>query len=1147
MLPYSGSVFVDDGIVFYSASDLAAAARCEYALLRSFDAHLGWGAPVAVEDELLARTAKLGGEHEHRHLDELRSRADESVVLIGRPRYTVAGLTAAAEQTMRAVQRRAPVIYQAAMFDGRFVGFADFLLFDGEEYRLRDTKLARSVKVESLLQLAAYADVLAAAGVPVSPEVELVLGDGATARYPVGELLPVYRRRRAELERLLDGHFAGGAEVGWEDEHVRACFRCPECTIQIRAHDDLLLVANMRVSQRARLIDAGITTMTDLANHDGPVPEMSLRSIAALTAQARLQIAPRVDGRPPYEIADPQPLSLLPDPDKGDLFFDFEGDPLWTADGTEWGLEYLFGVLEVGGTFRPLWAHDRRRERQAFLDFLEMVRKRRRRYPKMHIYHYAPYEKTALLRLAGRYGVGEEEVDGLLRNGVLVDLYPLIRKSIRVGTDNYSLKSLEPLYMGSQLRSGDVTTATDSILQYARYCESRAEGRDDDAAGILQEICDYNHYDCTSTRNLRDWLINRAIECGVLPLGAQPVVDGAGAGAEDDDQLARTLAAFAGDPVDGRTDEQTAVALIAAARGYHRREDKPFWWAHFDRLNNPADEWGDSNDVFLADDAEVVKDWHLPSNRARKQQRWVKITGTLASGSLDTSVFALYEPPAPTGLIDNPDRRAAGNAEITGVDDPNVPTEITICEKEPTAGGTFAQLPFAVTPGRPFPTGKLRESIDNAAAEVAAGLPALPDTAIVDILLRRTPRTRSGAPLPHTGDAAADITAALLDLDSSYLAVHGPPGTGKTSTAAKVIARLVNDHRWRVGVVAQSHAVVENLFRELIKADVDPARIAKKDSAAGVAWQVIDKDAYGGFIASSANDGCVIGGTAWDFANDTRVDTRSLDLLVIEEAGQFCLANTIAAARAAANLMLLGDPQQLPQVRQGRHPEPVDVSALGWLVERHRTLPDQRGYFLDLSYRMHPAVCEPVSRLSYDGRLRSDEQITGARCLEGHRPGVRTLIVDHDGNSTSSPEEAATIVAEIGRSLGAKWTDEHGSRRLRPDDVLVVAPYNAQVLLLREHLDTAGLSDVDAGTVDKFQGRQAPVVFVSMTASSIDDVPRGISFLLNRNRLNVAVSRAKYASVIVQSRALTEYLPSDPSGLIELGAFLSLSPCEPPA
>ena len=1136
-------MFVADDRVIYSASDLAAAARCEYALLRSFDAQLGWGPPVAVEDELLARTAKLGGEHEQRHLDELRELADDTVAIIGRPKYTVAGLTAAAEQTMHAVERRAPVIYQAAMFDGRFVGFADFLVFDGTQYRLRDTKLARSVKVEALLQLAAYADTLAATGVPVAPEVELVLGDGATATYRVDELLPVYLPRRAALQRLLDDHLAGGTAVSWEDDEVRACFRCPECAIQVRATDDLLLVAGMRVSQRARLIEADITTLSALAKHDGPVPELPARTVASLTAQARLQIAPRVDGKPPYEIADPQPLNLLPDPDKGDLFFDFEGDPLWTTDGREWGLEYLWGVLEVGGAFRPLWAHDRASERQALVDFLAMVRKRRKRYPKMHIYHYAAYEKTALLRLAGHYGVGEDEVDDLLRSGVLVDLFPLVRKSIRVGTENYSLKSLEPLYMGSELRTGDVTTASESITMYARYCELRADGRADEAANVLKEIEDYNRYDCRSTHKLRDWLIKIAIESSVPPLGPQPVADGTAV--EDTDELARTLMAFAGDGVEERSPEQTAVALFAAARGYHRREDKPFWWAHFDRLNNPVDEWGDTNDVFLADDVgEVVKDWHLPSSRARKQQRWVKLTGTLAAGGLNSSVFALYNPPSPAGLTDNPDRRAAGNAEIINVDDPNIPTEVIICEREPKDGGTFPEVPFALTPGRPFPTGKLRESIDTAAADVAAGLPTLPDSAIVDILLRRVPRTRSGAPLPHTGDTATDITAALLDLDSSYLAVHGPPGTGKTYTAARIIARLVNDHQWRVGVAAQSHAVVENLFRDLITADVDPARIGKKDSPPGAAWQDVDKDDYAAFIAT--NDGCVIGGTAWDFANDTRVDAGSLDLLVIEEAGQFCIANTIAVARAARNLMLLGDPQQLPQVSQGHHPEPVDASALGWLVDGHRTLPEELGYFLDRSYRMHPAVCGPVSRLSYEGRLRSEESRTAARTLDGYPPGVRVLTVDHDGNSTSSPEEAAVIVAATQRLLGSPWTDEDGTRELGQDDVLVVAPYNAQVLLLQDHFEAAGLPDVAVGTVDKFQGRQAPVVFVSMTASSIDDVPRGISFLLNRNRLNVAVSRAKYLSIIVRSQTLTEYLPSTPDRLVELGAFLSLAACDTP-
>ena len=223
--------------VIYSASDLAAASRCEYALLRAFDAKLGRGPAVSVEDELLARTAKLGGEHEQRHLDELRELSQENVAIIGRPEYTVDGLTAAAEATMRAVERRAPVVYQAAMFDGRFVGFADFLVLDSEQYRLRDTKLARSVKVEALLQLAAYADTLARAGVPVAPDVDLVLGDGATASYRVDELLPVYLQRRAALERLLDDHVAGNAAVTWEDEGVRACFRCPECEIQVRAHE----------------------------------------------------------------------------------------------------------------------------------------------------------------------------------------------------------------------------------------------------------------------------------------------------------------------------------------------------------------------------------------------------------------------------------------------------------------------------------------------------------------------------------------------------------------------------------------------------------------------------------------------------------------------------------------------------------------------------------------------------------------------------------------------------------------------------------------------------------------------------------------------------------------------------------------------
>jgi len=1134
------AVFTAGESIIYSASDLAAAARCEYALLREFDANLGRGHSVTVEDELLARTAALGDDHERRRLEALREEYGDGVVPIGRPAFTVAGLTAAAEATLRAIANDAPVIYQAAMFDGRFVGFADFLVRQDGQYQVSDTKLARSAKVTALLQIAAYADTLRHSGIPVAAEAELVLGNGAAVRYRVEELVPVYLEQRARLQRLLDDHYASGAPVRWDDERVRACFRCPACEEQVRAADDLLLVAGMRVTQRAKLIDADITTVAELADHAGPVASLAVRIVDKLVAQAKLQVLQRDTGTPQFEVADRQPLALLPDPDEGDLFFDFEGDPLWTADGTDWGLEYLFGVLEGGrsGAFHPLWAHHRPDERKALIDFLALVAKRRKRFPNMHVYHYASYEKTALLRLAGRHGVGEDDVDDLLRSGTLVDLYPIVRKSIRVGSESISLKALEPLYMGAQLRSGDVTTATDSITQYARYSELRGNGQFDEAATVLKQIEDYNHYDCQSTRALRDWLLIRAFESGITPIGAQPVSDDGSI--EQADPLAEALQEFSGVAATGdRAPEQTAVALVSAARGYHRREDKPFWWAHFDRLNYPVDEWADETDVFIVSDATLAVDWNRPP-KARKLQRRIQLAGELARGALNSDVFALYEPPAPSGLTDNPDRRAAGRAEVIEADDWTAPTEVVIRERTPQDGNPFHQLPFALTPGQPIGTKPLRDSIETTASQVGSGLPRLPRTALFDILLRRPPQTRSGTALARSAEAVDDITAAVLDLDSSYVAVHGPPGTGKTYTAARVITRLVGEHGWRIGVVAQSHAVVENLLDCTIDAGIDPQRVAKKRyERQDIRWQQIGDDEYAGFIASTG--GCVIGGTAWDFANPNRVPPNSLDLLVIDEAGQFCLANTIAVAPAAANLLLLGDPQQLPQVSQGTHPEPVDGSALGWLVEDHRTLPAERGYFLDRTHRMHPAVCTPVSALAYEGRLQSNDELTGARRLDGYPPGVHVVRVRHEGNSTESPEEAEAIAAHIKTLMGLPWTTERGTRPLTCADVLVLAPYNAQVVLLRQHLANAGLGDVRVGTVDKFQGAEAPVAIVSMTASSVEDIPRGIPFLLNRNRLNVAISRAQYAAVIVRAETLTEYLPGAPAGVVELGAFLALT------
>ena len=391
--------------------------------------------------------------------------------------------------------------------------------------------------------------------------------------------------------------------------------------------------------------------------------------------------------------------------------------------------------------------------------------------------------------------------------------------------------------------------------------------------------------------------------------------------------------------------------------------------------------------------------------------------------------------------------------------------------------------------------------------------------------------------------------------DSSYLAVQGPPGTGKTFVASHVIARLVVEHGWRIGVTSQGHKAIENVLRAVISAGVPPEQVGKATrDTDGAAWTTLDKaDDLAGFAAGNARAGrgYVLGGTAWDLTNTRRVGRGQLDLVVVDEAGQFSLAKTLACSVAGARLLLLGDPQQLAQVSQGTHPDPVDASALGWLIADEPVLPAELGYFLETTWRMHPRLTEPVSRLSYAGQLRSETAVTAARTLDGVDPGLHVRLVDHHDNSTWSPEEAEVVRDLVHDLLGRTWHDPAerggdgspvGPRPLGPRDVLVITPYNGQVGQLRHTLDDAGLVDVAVGTVDKFQGQEAPVAILSMAASSHSDVSRGMGFLLDRHRLNVAVSRGQHSAFVVRSGVLTDFAPRTPAELLALGGFLGL--CE---
>ncbi len=1165
-------MFLLDDVVVFSASDLTVAARCEYAVLHSLDVRSGRVAEdPSTLDPMLERTARLGDVHEARWLHRFRTELGEYDPARGRGVVTIARppresyrdpdvLRAKHAETLDALRSGADVVFQGGFFDGRFHGWSDFLVRgpDGS-YAVYDAKLARHAKVTAVLQLAAYADQLIRAGVAVAPTAHLILGDHTTTSHVMRDVVPLYRHRRARLTEILDRHLSAAEPATWDDGVHSACGRCDVCQAQVVARRDVLVVAGLRTDQRARLRAAEITTVDQLAAHSGPVAGVADRTLERLRAQARLQVVqdpPHGDPGPVVsEVVDPRPIRELPPADAGDLFFDFEGDPLWNdGDATQWGLEYLFGWVDVpvpGETeppFHALWAHDRAEERAALEAFVDHVTARRLEHPGMHVYHYAPYETTALTRLVGRHGTREQELDALLRAGVFVDLYSTVRQSIRVSQPSYSIKKLEPLYMTA--REG-LDNAAESITDYALACEERDGGHHAESQTLLDRIAAYNADDCRSTFLLREWLVAQALGVPAPePVERGPVEqerlpsDKTLELQELSAALQERAAALEGAPASGRSvpsPEREVGArtyrLLAAALEFWSREEKPAWWAHFARLTQPPDEWSDTRNVVLASEARQLDDWARPA-RGNPRRRLV-LSGELEAGTdidVGSLLWPLYGQPVDgmaRGTLAGRGWNGSG-ATVEAIESGVGGTSLTVREVLPRGAEPWPVLPMALVP----PVVHLPPAPQDAVARLAGHVLAaaeLPRSAALDLLGRRPPRV----PVPADGEPVDRVHRAVLAADRSYVAVQGPPGTGKTYTASRVIARLVAEG-WRVGVVAQSHAVVEHLLDAVVAAGVPAARVGKKprDGVEHPPWTELRSD--GDWSALLADRGCVAGGTTWDFANRRRVPEASLDVLVVDEAGQFSLAATVAAAGAATRLLLLGDPQQLPQVSQGNHPEPVDASALGWLLDGAATIPESLGILLTGTWRMRPELCAAVSALSYDGRLEAMASTTG-RSVVGVEPGLHAVLVDHHGNRTYSPEECAAVVALVDDLVGRELVDGAVRRALRPDDVIVVAAYNAQVGALRDALTRAGFAATPVGTVDKFQGREAVVAVVSLAASSADDVPRGVEFLLSRNRLNVAVSRGKVAAYLVHSPRLRDHLPATVAGLEAQGAFVGLS------
>ena len=1137
-----------------SPSDLVTHLGCEHATELERRVLVGELARPEHHDPDLEVLRRRGGEHERAELERARA-AGRTVGEVSCSGSSPAALAEAEAETLAFMQAGVDVVFQATFFDGRWRGHADFLLKTDApsdlgpwSYDVADTKLARRAKPAALVQLCAYAEQVARLQGTWPRQLIVITGDGEHHRYRSADVSSYHRAVKARFEAVVAGELAPTAAV--PVDHCGVCAWATRCEAGWRAADHLSLIAGVRTGAVAKLAAAGITTGALLAGSvDGsPVEGMHLDLVDRLRRQARLQLAQRADGVVRHELLIPEPssppppgpegaavepppplpprgLAALPAPSAGDLFFDIEGDP-WVG---EHGIEYLFGVVEApggGGTpppFHAFWGHDALGEKRAFERLVDLVIDRLDTDPAMHVYHYAAYERTVLQRLAGRYDTRQAEVDRILRGKVLVDLYQVVRHSILVSQEGYGLKKLEPLYLPPEARQDEaITDGGSSIVVYEQWLDTGDPQ-------LLEDIRAYNEIDCRSTLGLRDWLEARRVELeqatGSIvprPEPAEGRAPEAVAGL-DEVQGAATAALLAGLPQDPRTrgEDDHARALLADLLGWHRREERPGWWAWFDRR--------------AMDDLELVAD-----REAIGGLRHVGEVDRVSRPGLHRYAFDPdqdHKLPLDKDVHDPRTGRKAGTLVALDV-------AAGTLELQRARTGV-APHPTALVPPPPIATLVLSQALLALADHVAAsGMDGEgPWRAARDLLRGRPPRLQVGraGPLQRAGE---EVGAALVrlagELDDACLPVQGPPGSGKTHHGAEAIMALVAAGR-RVGITANSHAAAGNLLdavcAEADRLGVGVRAMQKCDLGQECATAAVVRAGSNAEVCAALAGGevDVVAGTAWLFA---RPELRaSLDVLFVDEAGQVSLANTLAVSGAADSLVLLGDPQQLAQPSKGAHPDGAAVSALDHVLAGAATIAPDRGLFLDRSHRMHPDICAFVSGLAYDDRLLPAAGCERRRIGDG--PGVggaglRFVPVEHAGNRTRSPEEAVVVASVVSSLLGRSVTDSGGATTtLGAADILVIAPYNAQVAALAGVLPEG----VRVGTVDRFQGQEAPVVVYSLAASSAADVPRGIEFLLSTHRLNVAVSRAQVLAVVVGSPALLRAPVRTPRQLRQVNAL----------
>lgn len=1110
---------IREGGVTLSATDLANHLSCRH--LTTLDYRLAKGelTEPSWDNPHLVVLQQRGLEHEKAYKGHLRTKGLWLVDLSEEPEET------ASEATWKAMQRGAQAIVQGSLASGVWRGRADVLLrversaapcrLGDWSYEVVDCKLARETKAETVLQLCLYSELLAElqGAAPERFHVIRPYVDFEPESYRLSSFAAYYRVVKGALRAAVE---AGPAESYPEPvSHCEICRWWKDCDKRRRADDHLSFVAGASRLQRKELAVQGVPTLEALAKLPLPIPFNPSRGAregyVRIREQARIQLEARIEGRLKFESLRTEPgegLSRLPSPSAGDIFVDLEGDT-FVGEG---GLEYLFGVItadEAGAlSYEGHWATDRAQERATFEWFIDFTFARMARFVDLHIYHFGSYEPSAIKRLMLRYVTREEEVDRLLRGEVFIDLHGIIKQGVRASVEQYSLKEIEkfcnynrrvPLLEANQARH-----FIEHQLELGSTPELTAE------ASSL--VAGYNEDDCRATEQVRHWLEN--IRAEIITKGTdlpRPPAKDTAPSEELSAHQQRVAALFEAltqdlpaEPED-RNPEQAARWLLAHALDWHRREEKVKWWEFFRMKDLSEADLYDHKSALAG--LSLTKRMPKMSPKERAPIDQYQYPTQECSIKLRDKIYTLDEQKFGEVVGANPLARTIDIKKLIKLD---------------------AVHPRSVFAHSHYGTEEQSKSILRIADWIVAnGINAPGDyRAARDLLLRNPPRLLEEHSLTtRPGQTVVDLAKRLgLALDCSVLPIQGPPGAGKTFTGSRMICELIRNGR-KVGITAVGHKVIRKLLDEVVQAaiylGVPNIACAHKTDGEGEDGQAVreigtNDEALHELQVANVN---VLGGTPWLWS---REDFRnSVDVLFVDEAGQMSLANVLACAPAGRSLVLLGDPQQLEQPQKGSHPEGSDISALAHLLNGRMTIGKDQGLFLAETWRLHPSICRFTSEMFYEGRLASLDGLERQK-IEASVPfsgaGLWYFPVVHEGNQSYSPEEIDQVagLVEFLTVAGNSWIDGEGMRRpLTRDQILIVAPFNDHVNRISDRVP-----GVKVGTVDKFQGQQAAIVIYSMATSSPEDAPRGMEFLYNLNRFNVATSRARCACIVVSSPRL---------------------------